>query len=526
MLPTLAPILILLATPLLMLVIQRSRPRFAYFWLVAAGGTLLAWPLVLLMRLSLPLEIPLMTWQPAEFFPFSPVLLADTISWPFALALATLVLAVILTDVARAAEADWLAWASSMAITALGILAVMAGNILTLLMTWAIIDLVELVILLKQVLNSPVRERVVVAFTGRAAGIMLVIWAGVVARSSGEGLTFTTISPQISGYFLLAAGLRLGVLPLHLPFLQELPLRRGLGTLLRMVPVAASLVLLVRSAAAGVPAVLVPYLLFLTGLAALYGGLAWVSASDELDGRPFWILGLAALAVVSAVRAQPAASLAWGIALLLPGGLLFLISARHRYLLPLILSGLLGISVLPYTPAWQGVRLYTAPYSLLLVIFLLAQALLLAGYLRHALRPGPGMIGAERWTLVIYPLGLALLPVAHFIIFWSSMQEPTGNLDALPALSESWPGLVVFALAGLLAARSRRSPLMPAALIASLRLFFSFGWLYRLLWRAYHALGRLIGFFNLVLEGEGGILWTLLLLTLLLSLLVQRSMEG
>lgn len=522
----LVPLLILLAASLVMLVIRLYRPRFAYFWLVAAWGVLLSWPSVLLARLRLPLELPLMDWQPAELFPLSPVLLMDRISWPFALSLATLVLAVILTDVARAAEADWRAWANSMTIAALGILAVLAGNPLTLLLAWAIIDLIELIILLGQVRQSRARNRVVVAFSARVAGILLVIWAGAVARASGSPLTFSSISPQISVYLLLAAGLRLGVLPLHMPFLQEVPLRRGLGTLLRLVPVAASLVMLVRSAAVGAPASLSPYLVFLAGLAALYGGLSWASANDELDGRPFWILGMAALSVAAAARAQPEASLAWGIALLLSGGLLFLSSARHRFLLPLSLLGLLGISALPFTPAWQGVRLYSPPFSPILPIFLIAQALLMIGYLRHALQPGHSLAGMERWTWVIYPWGLALLPLAHFVISWWGQPGLVEGSQIFPSLISTWPALAILILAGLMVAWNLRAPLVPLKAINSLRQFFSFNWLYSLLWNGYHTLGRVFAFINLIFEGEGGILWTLLLLTLLLSLLVQRSAGG
>jgi len=52
---------------------------------------------------------------------------------------------------------------------------------------------------------------------------------------------------------------------------------------------------------------------------------------------------------------------------------------------------------------------------------------------------------------------------------------------------------------------------------------FSFSWLYQLFWGVYRLVGRFLALINLILEGEGGILWTILLLTLLLSLLGQFS---
>ena len=109
-------------------------------------------------------------------------------------------------------------------------------------------------------------------------------------------------------------------------------MRRGLGTSLRLVPAAASLVLLVRTAYTGVPDPWRPYLLALVGLSALYGAILWFTASDELSGRPFWILGMIAFVVASAVCGVPEASLAWGLACIFSGGLLFLLSARHPQL--------------------------------------------------------------------------------------------------------------------------------------------------------------------------------------------------
>ena len=65
---------------------------------------------------------------------------------------------------------------------------------------------------------------------------------------------------------------------------------------------------------------------------------------------------------------------------------------------------------------------------------------------------------------------------------------------------------------------------LPASLVASLQRIFSFDWFYRLVWGIYQQLSRIVAFLNLIQEGEGGILWTLLLLTLLLSLLIERGL--
>jgi hypothetical protein len=52
---------------------------------------------------------------------------------------------------------------------------------------------------------------------------------------------------------------------------------------------------------------------------------------------------------------------------------------------------------------------------------------------------------------------------------------------------------------------------------------FSLNWLYNGFWFIYHRLRLLTGFITEVLEGEGGILWALLFLVLLLALLAGNG---
>jgi hypothetical protein len=508
-----------------MLLIHAFWPDFLYHWLIAVGGALFAWLAMLATGSQLPLSLTLIDWQTKALLSESPILLADELSWPYALALVTLALAVILTDVVRAAEADWSAWSGTLILGALGLFAVLAGNPLTLLLAWMAIDLAELLILLAQLVQSTVRERVVIAFSARVLGSLLLIGGEMAARSGGASLNFEFISSRAAIFLVLAAGLRLGVLPLHVPFLQEPRLRRGLGTMSRLVPAAASLVLLARTAealrSAPGPVAYFPYLLGLAGLAGLYGGLAWFLAPDELEGRPAWILGMASLSLAAALRAQPAASLAWGLATLFCGGLVFLTSIHDKRLLWLSFLGLLSFTAMPFTPAWNGSQLFTAPFHPLLAVFMVAQALLLAGYARHALRSSQIFQGVEQWIWLIYPLGLGLLPLTYFWIGTRSYPS-IANVPIVGWLL----GVIAVVLAILAISFRNRIGAIPAGPILYLQTFLSLNWFYRMLWITYRYLGRFATFLTSVLEGEGGVLWAILLLVLLFSVLVWSNGGG
>jgi hypothetical protein len=519
--PAILPVFVLLLTPVIMLIIRLIKPGFSYFWLLAVTGALIVWPISLILGFQLPNAVLLVEWKPVTLFPASPSLLVDHASWPFLFALVSLTLAIILTAAASLQSNYWMTWSNTLLLAGLGILAVISGNLLTLLLAWAVIDLVELVILLVQVNRSSDRERVVVSFSMRVAGIILLLWAWVVGTPD-DPFSFTAIPAGASTYIILACILRLGVVPLHLPLAHGPALLRGFGSMLRFAPAASSLMLLTRVAPIGAAQQAQIYLLILAGMLAIYGALGWLTAQDELKGRPFWIIGMSALAVASAVRGLPQASQAWGLACILSGSLLFLSSARYRGLLIIFLLGGLGVTTLPYTPAWDGAYLYTAPVDIFLIIFLIGHALLLTGYLRHSLGESTDLSHSEQWVRVIYPIGLGLLPLSHLWIAWRT---------PLPAVStgiyaEWWAGALIIGVTALIVFLGQKEIHLPAIIVPVWNRLFSLGWIASLVWGIYRSIRRFVSTMTKITEGEGGMLWAMVLLVILLSLLVQSGVGG
>ena len=148
-------------------------------------------------------------------------MLLDSKSWPFIIALTTLTLAVLVTDVARPATSRspgyWYDLIAYLLLTGFSILATLSGNLLTLLLSWTLLAGVELLLRLSKDQESMQSRPIVLALSLRFASLGCVIYAGMIAYSAGLPLSFTTISPQISTILLFAAGISLGVLPTHPP---------------------------------------------------------------------------------------------------------------------------------------------------------------------------------------------------------------------------------------------------------------------------------------------------------------------
>jgi len=510
----------LLITALVLLILRFTLGEYRYSWLIATSGALFAWLSIFLWQLQMPLQIQLPLWQPAALFPQSPFFVADGIAWAFAVSLASLCIAVIITAVVRADFPYPLSWIGILILTALGILAVTADNVLTLVLLWAAIDLVELISQMRLVEDPKLSERVVIAFVARVSGTLVLLWADMVSIANGIILDFSAAPPQAGLYLALAVGLRLGVLPLHLPYTNETSVRRGFGTGLRMISAGSSLILLARIPAISLTSPFTPYLMLFIAFAALYGAWMWLRAPDELTGRPFWMIGMGALALAAALRANPIGATAWSCALIFAGSSLFLTSAQNKWLERALFVCVWAISALPFSftaTGWVGAGSrfwYAMPF------LLASHAMLIAGFVRHIQRSSTRVIFDSQplWARNAYPIGILILLITMLglsFFGWDGTLQIgswlTGLSASLLALGLLWL-TPRFRILNPLRAHWIR-PTNPSWL----------DWIYQALWNAYQQLGRLSASLSNVLEGESGIMWTLLFLALFISFFTQRT---
>ncbi|MBK8419045.1 hypothetical protein [Candidatus Villigracilis saccharophilus] len=506
---------ILFISALALIVLRVTQQNSRYAWWTAMGGATLTTISIFIWQTQMPFRLNLLAWQPDKLFVNPISFHADGISWPLALSIVTLTLTSMLTSVARPGVSNSLSWAGSLALGGLGLMAVTSDNPLTLVLVWGALDITELITQITSADSAADNEKIVISFSTRALGISLLLWAHIVSISQGGSFDFQSIAPISGLYLVAAAGLRLGVLPLHLPYSSESILRRGLGTSLRLISAASSLVLLTHIPAVSLNSNLTPFLLGLAIMAALYGGWMWLRAPDELTGRPYWIIGLAALSVTSALSGNPLGAVAWGCALVLVGGGLFLASVQQLWLNRALLIGAWSLSSFPFSltaSAWLGNLGFFIPFVIA------AQALICAGFLRHALRPsGRDTFESQpRWARAVYPAGILFLITVQILLGffgWDGASQIGAWVQAI---------IVSVLTFGLAWATPRFRVLNPIrAHWVSSTTTSSPDSIYSNIWGVYRAIGRVSQSINSTIEGEGGIMWTLLFLIIFISLLTQ-----
>jgi hypothetical protein len=512
------PILLLFLTALALISVHFMRPYFRYSWMIAGGGATLALIGIFLWQYHFPESIALGSWQPVTSVSFAPTWLVDASSWPYALSLVALAVAFIFTSLVRA-ENHPVAWAGTLLITSLGILAVTAENPLTLILAWTSIDLVELTILLRSPGSGLHSRGVVAAFISRLAGSGMVLWAALVCVANGTQLDFHTNSERVGIYLLFAVGLRMGLLFLQLPNLKEDVIQHRFGTILQLVSTMVTLSLLAKVVIVAPNSIFSIILIILAAVMALFSSWRWIRSSDEISGRPFWILTVSSLSLAACLYGNPTGSIGWAVMLVLAGGLLFLNSARQKATIWLPFLGVIGISALPFTAtaaAWQSGN----PNSWYIAgLFIPAQTLLSAGFIRHAiLRGKPSLDSQERWSKVLYPVGLFLLAALTILLgLW--------GWDGALQIGQWWAAIISITLVVILTFLfSRRLFRIPLSLSANRRIRFihfeKFSWLLARIYDFFHQVANII---TSSLEGEGGLLWSFLLLALILSVLFSHG---
>ena len=246
----------------------------------------------------------------------------------------------------------------------------------------------------------------------------------------------------------------------------------------------------------------------------------WLRARDEITARPYWLIGLSSLAMASALRSNPVGAAAWGCALILSGGALFLSSAHHLWLSRSLWIGMWSITALPFSLTATGWLSPASSFWPIWPFLLIAQALLLAGYLRHAMR---GTLRAsfqklDRASQYLYLIGIGF-PLTTLILlgFW--------GWDGALKIG-NWPvALVGTLLSGTVIwfAPRVRALTPPSAHWVRPTATSWTDWFFRGLWALYRVIGRISNSFSTILEGDGGFMWTLLFMVLFISLIIQGN---
>jgi len=400
-------------------------------------------------------------------------------------------------------------------ITGLGgicVIGTLVDSAYTLALVWTIVEALALYSFLKNQGEMTASFRYILGILVRLAAPLLVIYASMINSSTGIA-PFLTEMPSSAAPILLAAG----VIGFGGWFLtpeisrEEISAIRP-GKYLTWTPSVLGLVLITRSAQIFVPEEVSP-VIFLIVVMLIF----LIFIANVLFNQPsrVWKFGCLSLIIASFSFAAPEAILTWGIVFLLTGLVLFRkFGSKRTASLALIVGGI-GILPLPFFPSWVGLVSLTGLSGLL---FSTMAGVFLGRIFNHRIQIWQEI---EIPTEQISPLTITGYVVVLFSQYSISIQA--GLMKKSLAFSSipvgTWIAALLFGVAVLF---WDRIPEINLSRLDKLK-----GRTRSLLEAGEGLLPRLadevVYMFTRLFEGDGGLIWTLLLGFLIVALISRRG---
>ncbi len=477
-------------------------------------------------RSDAPVTQIIAAWQPISVFTVPLSFRVDQTAWLLALGLLLVLLTTAFTWGAYPGQHRPAPRAVALLLTAAALAGIFASNLLTLAVAWGLLDLAFVGALLVRG-GSEVGRRAALAIVANTASTVCVwIAALLIENQTGSLYWHLFNAPEDARAWLMAAAvLRVGLYPFHQWLPVELGKEPDRAVMIFIVPTVSGLALWVRMAIArALPEdSIVPVLAVLS--LVIGAVLAWRSPQPR-NGLPFIALCLTGsvglLAAFGATPAQlTAATLNWmfiTVSLFIARGL----DRRQPYWSVGSLIALLSLAALPGTLGFvmqQGVvaNAVSQKQWLMVLAVVFAQSFMIAAALRVVLSEAVESAPVQVVRKVVWGLALACgsLPLLIFALAEKAVpalpdtSELLGELNPIGLLALFAP----IALGALLAWRG--TVILRGTIEGGQSVW---GRVLRLEWASsalFYLIDRLTGLLRAaasVFEGEGGLLWTVIVI--------------
>lgn len=400
-------------------------------------------------------------------------------------------------------------------LTGLGILAAAAGNLLSLVVVWVLLDIFLYASHLGEGAGSGEERLSFLPALVIAAGPVILLLN--VLLGGPESNHWPEISGSYPGLLTAAGLLRLGLFSAPGSLLQEDPAPDPGRWWIHLIPAQLAVLLIVRSGELGAVYQGPGFEPTVTAFIILAGFLALLSKKEH-DFTVFWTLGLFGLVVLAVYRGYPDIALAWGTTLLLGGSLIRLMIDSWREFSDYLLAPAVVFSGLPFTPLWGAV-----PGSESLFpgwTAALGAGLLLGSGISRAVQ---GRGRSKSFFRTSSPLfaGSAILILA---VFYWVLVSPVWWRSSLGFWQQPFQTWILPLTAGAVVFGARYIPgslpvlnKLPSGVLNLFRFALRLG--EGVLRGTAAAFRGTLG----LLEGRGGLVWALLTATLILSLLIRSG---
>jgi len=524
---------VLLVAALFIFLINRSRSNIGAAWFAAilAGLFVWGWTISLYFRpdvqiVSITETVPGISTEAGTIrFEENAYFVLDGISYPYMLAISSLLVILLLTAPSfmdpQIAPRLWLLY---LLIEIIGYLSVSANNVSFIIYGWVIFDAIDLAAQYIQVRPERIRRGFLTAIGVRFVGTLMAAASLALSYSELGRNSGNFISLRAGAYLFTACALRIGIIPISQPYTEMSASRVGLGTMLRLVSVLTVMPVLSRVPLGGLRPNLRLILSLASTIASLTGAVGWLLSENSFSGISYAALGICGIVFECALSRAQSVLILWGVSIALTCAPLSLYQIHNRFMNLLVFLVVLCFSGIPYMPnaaGWEG--LMSSPNLVQNIVFVLIVMILIAGALIHIFRKGERKFSElEPWMRSVYPIGF-IISIGTYVFISTTAFDTPFSMGVIPASSAALGGGIFLALLVKYMPASSRTQNAAAWGRAGMTLFWrgmqnlmDMNWLIGYLrWfsKIFESFLRMV---STVLENNGGLIWELLILALLI----------
>jgi hypothetical protein len=377
------------------------------FWFMGTTGS--AWILLLIYSFTNP-EVRLnLGWNFGSQLLSEPALILDWISIPLALALTAIAFFAALSQRFSPQQSAWI-----YSLGGVCFLAVISDNVYTFLVFWTLIEVIWITYSVLYQGEKVSDNRLILPIVIRLTGPLLLIYAALIGLEESVNPSFSGFGSTV-GPILVTAGI--------CGFGSWFPTRErfvnggsksDLGQLLRILPSAISIMLITRGAAIMDPSVIQPGLFTVLASLTLVLGLIGINTYKLRWSLNIWSFGVLGLILGSALAAFPAASLSWGLVFILPGSLVFFSFETKTQLTAALVMMSIGMIPIPFLPTWNGAELFGNGVSG--ILFAIAAGVLIGGILSKNIQKVKEDGNTPNPVPILYVMSPAIIILTQLVI--------------------------------------------------------------------------------------------------------------
>lgn len=519
----LIPVFILLGAAVAVTVLQYVPRGTGFAWMVSVAASIAAWIVFIAGKNSLPYMYSTKALSDIAIDIALPAFQIDLIIWPMVVSILAVVCGTIISSATRIGQdADSREWASVLILGVFGIAACISQNVITALMFIGLFDLAEILVHLysREVEKSDYR----LFFWRLVALILLFItftWNGLDGKKQYEWETLQAIPAQIA---LVACIIRFGISPI-IPFPGTLRKRNlGLETAKLLISFIITTSVIVQLPVFAGNLVSKNFLFLYIAISILLSIFNLVKGSVDFFPISCQIFG-GSFIVVEYLNGYSASAILF-LSAFIPAIFLLIQSFRKgKFALAIGLVGILGFSGLPFTPNNSGLNGLGTGATFYGVIFVILTIPFFYWMIRTALTvTDVDSPATERWAIALAPIGSVVLIASSWIVFFLWQPNAMVLNISIQAIIMTLGGIGLFAAERLHLFDNQSVKVAINSTVSNYSKKLHFKKYYSITgWGA--IIEKPFLFITRLFEGDGGILWAILCLVLIITIISSFGMS-